>query len=315
LAINPFGGILGIQTAIDAIAADAASETLLRSTGGVSIWERIISVFAARYLFDVVCLASTAIVVPVIPGLRATWRTVTPDEYTGIQWTDTVGRPIRGVVLNTGANSMTGAFGFQRGQGNAITTMGGIYENTDVPAGLMLFRDAPQWVSNAVSREVWAPGAAGPNGEKATAINPDQGVMPGIAQPAAIRAQAQTLWDAYARATYLFEALKMRRMSFTGKLRFDIAPGSSLEIVCVEEPFVARANGTAIESSHYGTVTRVTTIIDSESMEASSSFELAYVRNEAENNLDSYSTTVHPLWTAAWVGGPLVEQPEFGVVT
>jgi len=111
---------------------------------------------------------------------------------------------------------------------------------------------------------------------------------------------------------YKSSILGQRYGELSGKLRFDIAPGS---IVKVEPPV------TAIEgekTAMYGAVVQVSFVINSEQHTAGTSFAFSHLRTEKENDIGNahskrhFVGTVAPLYKkeepgSPWPGGPLAE--------
>lgn len=297
--------ILGTQPGIQAVVMDASQEGL-RAFMGSTIWEKIVSDYGSRYLFSVAPMASRALIVPVIPGLLTTWVTIDPDEYDSVSLSNFLPRPLRGVILETGANSQFGAQGLVKGQGLAITTIGGRFENDSMTSGMIYFREAPQWVSNGVSQAAFAQAAA--NAVHGNAMGGAAGaVAAGIPAPIALRQMAKILWDEYAKAMYLYEVFKTRRGTVTGKIRFDICPGSSVALITTEEKFVAASGINLGEQILYGVVTNVTVMIDSEAAQGYTGLEISYLRDSNENLDPNLTTEAHPVWSTPWAGAPLVE--------
>jgi hypothetical protein len=312
LQIDPSFNVLGLPSAIQAITNDI-SKTMLESFYGTTIWEKLVQEYASNYLFAIVPMTDRALVIPFVPGLRTTFITIDPSEYDTISDNNTMPRALYGVVIYTGMNSMAGAFGFQEGAAADQVTVGGEFFNSGLDAGMIVFRDGPNWLANPVNGQGWGLAAAPQGMIKGNQFNPGAGNAPKAGQPGVVRGMAISLWDAYARGVYLYETLKNRKMTIKGKLRFDIAPGSSVEVVTDEEQFVAEQTG--IDNlSYFGMVTRITNVIDAEGIEAGTTIELGYVHNEIEHTSDATSTDNHPLYSSVFTGAPLVSdfpsQPE-----
>jgi hypothetical protein len=304
LSMNSFG-IIGTEPGIQSIVTDASNEGLRAMRGG-TIWEKIVADYGSRYLFTVTPMARRALVTPVIPGLTQVWKTIDPSEYDSIGIQNYLPRPLRGIILETGANSMTGAPGHNRGTALDITTVGGRFENPNMDRGMLYFRDAPQWIANAVSQMAWAKGSV--LGVKGNAFAGQAGNPPALPRPAALRTLAKVLWDEYAKAMYLIEVFKTRRGNITGKIRFDIAPGSSVALITTEEKFVAASGANKGTQTLFGIVTKVGISINSESCQGYTSLEIGFLRDEAENVDANLTTPRHPLWSQPWAGAPLIDE-------
>jgi hypothetical protein len=322
--IEPFGGDLGNEyafgvplemddfdvlnndSAIQAIAGEAAKSTF-QSFTSTTIYEKIVKDFGSKFRYALVPMASRALVVPFIPGLTDLWTTIAPDEYETIELQTELPRALRGVIVSTNMNSMCGARGFMKGQAGATRTTGGQFENEMIKSGMFLFCEGPLWMSNAVSPPWWARNALGVGRVKANAVAPGEGDGPrdGV-NPKAVRFQAENLWDSFAHATYLYEALRMRKGSLAGRMRFDIAPGSSIGIITTEEKFVSGQVAFS-DDILYGMVTQVKILYDSDAARGQTNIEFGWLRNFFEN-ATPMSTDFHPLYSTTFDGAPLCEE-------
>jgi hypothetical protein len=297
--------VLSNVTATDAIAYDVANETF-KSFYGQTIWEKLVGDFASRYMFALVPMAERALIVPFIPGLKDTWVTVDPSEYETISLNGDLPYGLSTVVIYTGLGSLTGAVGFQMGQGGANNTVGGLFKNKNMPEGMFIFRDGPEWLTNAVSQFAWAAGAAPVANVVGNMGFPGAGAGPAFEQPMGIRLAAKPMWDAYAKSVYLYEVLKNRRGAVSGKVRFDIAPGSSIEVICAEEKFISAQSGVG-DQSLFAMVTKVSTVYDSEACNGQTTIEFGFFHDEVEHEDPNLTTDNHPIWDSVWPGGPEVE--------
>lgn len=307
MVMNPFD-IFNTEPGIRAMVADAANETA-RSFAGITIWEKLNADFGGRYLFKIIPMATRALVAPVIAGLRSIWTTLDPDEYESISLGSHTPRALRGTILYSGPNvSQTGHKGWQRGDALAIKTIGGRFENTNMAQGMLMFQDGPQWLMGVASPPAWGVHAAAPNGLRGNVARGAVGKGPQFPLPGALFAMAKPLWDAYAKALYLDTVFQHRTGSVTGRIRFDIAPGSSVAVVATEEKFVALSGQAVGIQIFYGIVTRVSTVIDSEAVQGYTAFEVSHLRDEAEFNDPNLTLDEHPLWVGPFPGAPLVEE-------
>lgn len=305
----PIAGLPGSETVASAIGEDVAAETF-ESMASTTMWDKLVGGFAAGYRFAVVPLVDTALVVPYTAGTRLPWQVIYGQEYSAIGSWDQKPRPIKGVRLFTGVGSMTGALGLQQGEAGQEAAMGGTYDNPDYPDGMLIYDNAPRWSANAVAAPAYGGQASAPFGVRGNAFFPGAGDPPVLADPAVVRGGVRTLWDLYARAVYITEALRGRSASVQGRLRFDIAPGSTVEVRVVQDKFVEAQVG-VLGNVLYGEVQAVTTYIDSEARQASTTIQLANTRNILENTIDAMSIDQHPFYAAPWRGAPLVENDIF----
>jgi hypothetical protein len=119
----------------------------------------------------------------------------------------------------------------------------------------------------------------------------------------------RNLLDCYAKMIFNQNALRGRSGNFSGRLRFDIAPGSHVKITGSPEPFIG--NTDALAANTYGQVARVTIEIDAENRRAATAFQTLYLRNDAENASDRTSIADHPFFPGAIGKGGFPLRPEF----
>lgn len=303
------GDILEANEAITAIVDDICQETF-DSMASTTLWDKLVNQFAANYQFAVVPLVQSALVVPMCPGLRSIWQVIYPEEYDSISMSGETPRAMRGMRLFAGVGSQTGAFGMQQGETADNETIGGRYDNPNMDSGMIRFRNGPRWLSAMAAPAAYAADAAAPNGVVGNAFFPGAGAVPVAVGPGIIQQRGESLFNLFAHALYLTEVTKGRSGTISGRLRFDIAPGSSVAIVVSEEKFVKGYTGRP-NSIVYGTVRRVTHVVNAESKQASTLFDIGWLRSETENLLDGTSADGHPVWSEQWAGAPFVELPEF----
>ena len=109
--------------------------------------------------------------------------------------------------------------------------------------------------------------------------------------------------DAYAQVVYGNEIIKGRQGTITGPLRFDIGVGSIIEF---ELPEDYHTPSTTENKYFYGTVIRVSSILDANSMIASTTFTVAHIRTYAEEtNTNGFMIDYHPIYENKWIGNRL----------
>src|SRR5208282_4518513 len=102
---------------------------------------------------------------------------------------------------------------------------------------------------------------AAPQGIRGNMAVGPAGVAPALPQPIQLLTDAGTLWDNYAKAMYISSVFAGRRGSIEGKLRLDIAPGSTIEVIIDEEKWVAQSLGQLPFQSIYALVVGVTVFL------------------------------------------------------
>lgn len=108
----------------------------------------------------------------------------------------------------------------------------------------------------------------------------------------------------YARMFYATNALKGRDGSLTGKLRFDVTPGTTVRIK--GSSTTSGAGSDSVYGDLFAFVAAVNISIDAEAPAANTTFELTNIRTEAENAKDRFSMTTHPFFDSYFNGAPLV---------
>ena len=310
----------GVKLELDrgTLAADAAARTMANSVGRETadsmathtIWDKVAAQYAPNYLFSVVPMVDRALVVPFIPGIRTWWKTIYAEEHDAIEISGQLPRPLRGVGVFTGRGSIAGGYASRPGTvpvDPALTQrIGGYYENSEQRGGMVMLKRGPDWLTNLPVPYLWGAGASAPNSVHGTASNPGAGNTATVARPQALRGTATYLWQRYAQSLYIIEVLKGRSCTIKGRLRFDIAPGSSVRIQTAREQFVAAELDAPLTENTFGSVIRVSIVANSEACQAGTVFHVGYVRSANENLIPSFSTVRHPLWKNLWDGAPLI---------
>ena len=185
--------------------------------------------------------------------------------------------------------------------------------------GMKLLKEPPGWMTNFIPESVFAGRSSGvtakPVGDtmapqKGESRPPDDWLPPEEALREQITSNALSR---FAEHFFKTEVLSQRFGELSGKLRFDIAPGSSVQI---ETPPRDKPPGgwfsSPPEDSLYATVTQVSYVINAEKATAGTSFALSHIRSHGENNDKLYtncetcsSPERPPLYKKAWTGGPL----------
>jgi hypothetical protein len=291
----------------------ALTNDALASFGYTSFWGKIEGEYASQFFFAVSPGVEHALMIPFFGGLR--WeagkgKEITADEYISANFNANMKQLLEAIVvhwpIHSGPNHESG------GEGDTVDEFAeplGAYPpvtpGIDRP-GLKLFKEPPGWISNNSS---WTGGTGASTGIKGS--TPGDCMAPGTGDPnppkdwltaakAARKMRSSNVCQRFAHHWYKTELLGARFGSLSGKLRFDIAPGS---IVRIEMPIKE------IGSDGYmvAAVTSVSYIIDAERMQAGTSFALGYIRTIEEDADEKISTTFAPLYKAgtAWHGGPL----------
>jgi len=291
-----------------AIADDISMETF-GNLASHTLWDRMVGTnsYAAGYLFCVVPMVQTALVVPFVPGIRGIWQTIYGEEYELISDDSRNERVMRAMRIYGGMGDQFGAFGLQQGEAAAQDTIGGAFTNPYLADGQIAYRAAPRWMSSIFNPDAYGQDAMQPSGFMANVLFPGAGPQLDKPRPTEVRQAARSLLNQFAEYAYVNEVVKGRSVTIQGRLRFDIGPGSSVEIKLTEEKFVDLILGDVGRNSVFGQVQGLTHLIDSQACQANTRIDVGWIRTPVENTLDGTSVDGSPLWSTNWYGCPNVE--------
>lgn len=302
----------GVPTVEDSIASSLGI-VLLESYAGTTFWDKLIGDFCPSYGMAFVPMVDTAIVVADCPAYNGGyWKDITSDDYDSYDMSKELHRPLRAVVVSPNLASHTG---FDQIGQPALPFAGGSFAEDSVSAadGVIMYVDAPTWLKVVQVQPNYALDTTGlrTNIPIKGATTPGATSPPKTPVPDTFGLNANKLYARYARLVYVTQALRGQTGSFSGKLRFDIAPLSIVRLQATTEKFVGKGQDD-LAFDVYGCVQRVTVLINAESGMAGTTFMLSHVRTAAENNLPRTSVAEHPLFGTAIHGGgkhgsPLVE--------
>jgi hypothetical protein len=279
------------------------SQMLLNGIGYSTFWSTLIGEIGAAFFCAVSPGVEYANVIPFFAGLRKEWRTITGEEYNY-------------ATINTNANILyqsvniffrpTNSSGAAQGE-PAARTLGycrpwGRFPENPKTDGQIIIRDAPPWLANAAPgglyTQVCTLPPCGDTHVNHSGTGP-QGDAPIDGNDGERRIGSGGILDKIAKQWFQTTVLAQRTGELSGKLRFDIAPGS---IVKVEAP--ASALGQEKEN-FFAAVTQVSYLIDAERHVAGTSFGFHSLRTEEENKDDDLTSDTPPLYAEPWSGGPL----------
>ena len=299
---------LSVRTALTKDALDSFAYT--------SFWGKLVGEYAPQFFFAVSPSVEHACVIPFFGGLQHDGNqkyVIKGDEYSYANFNASLSQLIDSVVV------------FWPSQLDPMLGVGGEMSTTDrytQPAGqwppkggaerqgLKLFKDLPAWLTNMSPWPIFSAATTSVNGKRGgCCLSPGTGEKkqpPNWFLPSDIaEAMSDKVCTRFAEHFYKTEFLSQRYGELSGKLRFDIAPGS---IVKIEMPTTEiQSDGAMI-----GAVTQVSYAINAERALAGTSFALSYLRTEEEDkDTVLISKEYAPLYVEGtkWPGGPL-RKPE-----
>ena len=303
LAINAQMSGVGYKT-LDIGLAKCATDLFFNSwlnannpfnNGNGDLWDAV-ELFGQAFLFHFVPAATEDSVAPITPGLGGKpYRIIEPSDY----WHDDLSTNFERkfdsqynrVALITSAfvdSSFTPA--------STSAPVGYAQKGTN---GQIMVREAPNFLIPGDAPTAQILNIAGGNPD---AVNPTGSPPPKFDKAAAENDFFTSgLGDNYAMATLQEIMFAHRRMSVIGRLRLDIAPGSTVQVNIPGEV------NTGSAEALFGLVTGVQVRVEcgANGSFAYTGFMVEYVRSEAEQS--SYTVPNHPVYGVAWPGAPLVK--------
>lgn len=276
-----------------------------------TLWGKVIGEWSPAYWFTVVPRVSDAIVAPFVGALAGQeWAVIKEGDYVQCDLHGAVPQALRAVGLHcpvewiTGANVNGGFYDAQKGG------LAAVWPQTDMPRkGVVMMKDIPSWLADAVHS--WRYGLVAEGVQPRQAIGNAAGdpkdvgpAMDPPEDPNKSMSDYHSVLIDYAHQWFVLEQLKGRVGELSGRLRFDIAPGSQVKVEAGSDPFI---QDDALSQPFWASVSKVTYLINSEAQRAGTSFTLAHIRNEKENEDPFTSVERPPLYKEGWRGKAMVD--------
>lgn len=284
------------------------------SLGGSTLWSMLIGSLLPQFGMGVVPLADEAFIVPLTPALTSDiekCKVIYPKEYVDFQMTTMSTRALYGVGIVTKFSSAT----LPEGAGGEKVCTGAAYtvdpeEGDPAAYGQWMFRTPPKWCEDWTVTDPKPVGTPkdiedmlnnkshDAVGEEVEAFNRDVGNETEDWNDSLVQ---------FAKQIYVANALRDRVGRLTGKLRFDICPGSTI-IVEANDLSPSESGVDALPTKLVGFVSRVVSTINAENASASTTFELTHLRTQKEDLVgERFSLATPPFFEEGFYGAPLVE--------
>lgn len=303
----PEAGIVIASNAATPIANQPILATVLECfydawSGDLSgnLWQ-VLMTLSAVFGFKYVTAIEEDALLPVTYGLGGEpWVTIDPSEYNSISVVEQGDPSFFSYVTKVGIFSTAFQSSPWQGETASIPLIGLASldgENDLGGSGQLVLIPAPTWLlPPAVSGSTTLlPGGAVPDASNPTDV---QAPPP----PPEIAFLDEALGDEYASACLQDMLFKHRRLQLSGRVRFDVAPGSLIKIVTVGDRFTGKD---AVLFGHVAGAT-IEVSMAGDSGYARTSFAVTNVRTEEEHK--TLTVDKHPLFDEAWVGGKLSEE-------
>jgi hypothetical protein len=305
-------------------AANGVTEAIKKATtesyAYSTFWGKLIGDWASQFFFAVSPAVEFAYPIPFFGGLKweAGMKIIYADEYNYASFMANCAQILEEVDIFVSSPSQSGVIA--KGNPSAplpesnFNPSGWYPKKNQDRRGMILLKNLPGWLDRYGFNGGYSPGTTGLiTATPGDNINPQHGAPPTEPPPEDLSRTKQLISDRFAEHWYKTELLQARYGEMSGKLRFDIAPGS---IIKIEPPVHVMRELPDNSINMYATVVQVSYAINSEQAQAGTSFSLAHIRTEAENN-DTQVTTCEmcgggnrpPIYNKAWKGGPLVIAP------
>jgi hypothetical protein len=307
-------------------------ETMVEAYANTTFWDKLVGDFCPQFGLAFLPAVDYALVAADTPAYnQGAWRTLEVFDYDSLDQSADLDRPLRAVGVTVGYASTTGAI-IDAGQAGPVRPefgrVGGCFAADSVAPGdgALLVVKAPEWLG-----QVTCPPGAGESlglttGRAARTATTPQGAATGDPTLSADPQSLSAVCGIYAHAVYVGYALRGRSGVASGKLRFDVAPGSIVRIRPSPERFVGKLTNKLTAAAGFdgltgalgpgekgtpdalavplvGCVQRVTVTINAEAGMAGTTFLLTHLRSEDENHEDRTSVTEHPLFGKSIHGG------------
>ena len=316
--------------------------TIFQSLAGTSMWSMLIGSLLPEFGMGIVPIANQAFLVPILPSIRSNEDTkkIKLSEIADISMTSASQRPLYGVGItgnytdatlrNNNSNKCVGAF-FVADSGQA---------NDPAAQGMWMFQQAPRWMddwlstpSRVVSRDTSTDNIPDTIAKPPTPSAADflekitnsafGGELEQFIPERDIEEETEgwnSVAEKYAKLLYSVNALRDRQAVITGKLRFDISPGSTVifGVEDDEDDEVEDPEGQRPPTGIVGFVARVTVTIDSQNANAMTMYELTHTRTRQEDTQTEegrFSMESHPFFDETFRWAPLVESLKEGVTS
>lgn len=285
----------------------------IRSTDANStIWGLLLGYWGPGYFFAICPRVTDAYVAPLVGSYRDprdNYKTIEANDYYSIDLNLSSRQSIGAVGMREPSTMTLGIAGLS----DDLSAWPGVYP--DIPDGtsdaakyngVFLAREMPFWLSQIT----FEPPSVTPATLPVTAFTStllDGGISAGVALAAAARrSQLRTiqrnLAQQFAQFFYVNEIFNNRSGDLSGKLRFDICPGTTVKVQAV----ALNQDITTGFDRFYGQVIRVSYTIDATQGIASTVFTLSNLRTDAEVADKVFSIEKPPLYAAPWTGDTLL---------
>lgn len=293
--INSMSTAVAIKTGIAKDAVDSFAYT--------TFWNKLVGEYAPQFFFAVSPSVDFALPVPFFAGLSLPHKLIFADEYNYADFNASVLQQLESVDIFYSPQNYSGVNIGELPQGSPFPSFKvplGFYPENPTRRGFKMLKEPPTWMTNTFFGPAFVFDTTGDVRDCCSAEQVKNKPRDGFPGPneATVAQQQNGAAMRFAEHYYKTEVLYQRHGEMSGKLRFDIAPGS---IVAIETP--PRDNEE--QDILFATATQVSFAIDAERAAAGTSFTLAHIRTSEENADETLTSEIPPMYKTAWRGAPL----------
>lgn len=278
------------------LATKVISDQIGNSIAATSMWGMLVNSVLPGFGAGIIPMARGAILAPLLPMARKHQATIFPEDYADFNLSAQSQRPLYGVGVM--ANYVMGTLTDKDPkQCVGASFVASAKNGPPVTDGMWLFVNAPPWLEDFANFD---PKAATGDADVVKVLSDVSHDAVGVNNIAVDRDIGSEVpeWNEgmskYAQMMYATQALRGREGTLVGKLRFDIAPGTTIKISSKGNELSAGVDTLATDM--LGLVARVTISINAEQASAVTTFELTNLRTAKENETDRFSLEEHPFF-------------------
>ena len=270
------------------------------SLASTSMWGMLIGGLLSEFGCGIIPWATGAIIAPILDMASDAQIIIKAGEYVDFDLTTQSQRPLYGVGVlanyQMGTTNKAEDVKLCAGASYVAKSLAG----TPLNDGMWLFVNAPGWMDDWVNFD---PEATTGDPDINKTLNRPSHDATGVNKPAINRkpdeevAPWNNVMEQYAKMIYASNALRGREGYIVGKLRFDIAPGTTVMLQAKGDAQLSEGIDN-LATDVYGFVAKVHVAMNAEQASATTSFELTNLRTAKENELASgrFSMLEHPFF-------------------
>lgn len=271
-------------------ASTTISSQISNSLAATHMFGMLTNSVLPSFSFGIVPMARGAIMAPCLTMAKNHQITIPTSDYVDFNFSTQGQRALAGVGVlgNYALGTLT--------PGQPKYCIGASYASTVETAkrGMWMFVNAPEWLEDMTNSD--PKGVTGDAGINKVLAKPGHDAV-GIDEIAVKRDELKQeiedtndTMEKFAKMMYINQALTGRGGTLTGKLRFDIAPATTIKISAGPEDALF-----SLTTDIYAFVSRVHIVINAEQASAATTFDLTNLRT-ANENANGLSFDEHPLF-------------------